>query len=334
MKKFLVTGGTGFIGSHTVVELYNAFPDCQITILDNLVNSKVTVIDKIAKLSKRKPEFIKLDLLDTAGLEQLFSTHHFDTVLHFAGLKAVGESVAQPLRYYYNNLVGTLNLLRMMTKYQLNHIIFSSSATVYGDQGGKALTEDLPTGVAMTNPYGKTKYMIEEILKDLTASRSDFSAIILRYFNPIGAHPSGLLGEDPNGIPTNIMPVITRVFTGKIKTLEIFGNDYDTPDGTCMRDYIHVVDLARGHVVALQKTQGLHIFNLGSCQSTSVLELVQSFSKISGKNLPYHFGPRRAGDLAVVYADASKAKRELGWCTKLSVNDAVRDTINFIQKES
>ncbi len=329
--KVLLTGGTGFIGSHTAVELLNR--GYEVEIMDNLFNSKIEVLDKIEAITGIKPVFYKVDLLDKEGMDELFKNGNYDLVIHFAGLKAVAESVEQPLRYYENNVGGTINLLECMKKYGVKKLIFSSSATVYGDQDGVKLTEDMQTGVGITNPYGETKHVIEEILKDVAEAEPDFEVTILRYFNPVGAHESGLLGEDPNDIPNNLMPIVMKVSTGEISVLKVYGNDYNTPDGTGMRDYIHVVDLARGHVAAAENMKpGVSIYNLGTGEATSVLEMVAAFEAASGEKLPYEIAPRRAGDLAKVFADASKAERELGWKAELTIADAMRDTINYLGK--
>lgn len=327
--KILLTGGTGYIGSHTAVELINQHHEVEI--FDNLFNSKIEVLDHIESITGTKPKFYKIDLLDAPALDELFEQNHYDVVIHFAGLKAVGESVEQPLKYYENNITGTLNLLKAMQKHHVNRIVFSSSATVYGDQDGVKLTEDNQTGVGITNPYGRTKFMIEEILKDLSIADPKFEITILRYFNPVGAHTSGLLGEDPNDIPNNLMPIIMKVSTGEIPQLSIYGDDYDTPDGTGMRDFIHVVDLAKGHVAAIDHMQpGVSIYNLGTGLATSVMEMVKAFEKESGQPLPYEVAPRRPGDLAKIYADPSKATRDLGWQTDLTIADAMHDTINYL----
>ena len=325
----LVTGGTGYIGSHTTVELLQN--GHTVEILDNLINSKKSVLDRIEELTGTKPKFHQIDLLDADKLNQLFEKTHFDLVIHFAGLKAVAESVEQPLRYYDNNITGTLNLLKSMQAHNVKSLIFSSSATVYGDQGIEQCVETLETGIKLTNPYGKTKYMIEEILKDLATADPEFQIIALRYFNPVGNHPSGTLGEDPNGIPNNLMPIIMRVYQGKISELSIYGNDYDTEDGTCLRDYIHVVDLAKGHLAAIQGLKpGFEAYNLGTGHPTSVLEMVTAFEKASGQPLPHKFAPRRPGDLPKLYADPSKAERDLHWHADLTVDDAIRDTLTFL----
>lgn len=332
--KILITGGTGYIGSHTAVELIQA--GYEVEILDNLANSKESVLDKIAEITGVKPRFYKVDMTDLTALEKVLKKGDFQAVIHFAGLKAVAESVEQPLRYYAANLESTINLLKCMLKYGISKLIFSSSATVYGDQKAP-LDETLPTGAGISNPYGRTKFMIEEIIKDVCVANPGFSATILRYFNPIGAHPSGLIGEDPNGRPNNLMPIIMKVAAGEIPELSIYGNDYDTADGTCVRDYIHVVDLAKGHVAALEAMNDkrrLQVYNLGSGRGTSVMEMVKAFSKVSGKALPYKVVERRAGDLAEVYANPSRAGRELGWKTELNINDAMRDTLQFLEKRN
>ena len=327
--RILVTGGTGFIGSHTVVELLES--GHEVEILDNLCNSKESVIDTIEELTGKRPKFHKIDLLDKVATEKVLLEGNFEAVIHFAGLKAVAESVEQPLKYYSNNITGTLNLLEGMKKAGTRKIIFSSSATVYGDPGTGACTEDLPTGQGITNPYGRTKYMIEEILKDATKAWTDFEVTILRYFNPVGAHKSGKLGEDPKGRPNNLMPIVMKVASGEYSELSVYGNDYPTPDGTCIRDYIHVVDLAKGHLATLDHMQpGVQIYNLGTGKGTSVLEMVAAFEKASGEKLPYKIAERRAGDLPKLYADPSKALRELGWKTELDIADAMEDTIRFL----
>ena len=329
--KILLTGGTGYIGSHTAVELIEA--GYEVEIIDNLFNSKITVLDDIAAITGVKPKFYQVDLLDKVELGKVIADGHYDAVMHFAGLKAVAESVEKPLRYYENNVGGTINLLEAMLEYDVNKIIFSSSATVYGDQDGVKLTEEMQTGIGITNPYGETKFMIEQILKDVAKAHPKFEATILRYFNSVGAHKSGLIGEDPNDIPNNLMPIIMKVATGEIAELSIYGNDYNTPDGTGMRDFIHVVDLAKGHLVALEKMQpGVLIYNLGTGEATSVMEMVKAFEKESGKKLPYKIAPRRAGDLAKIFADCGKAERELGWKAELTIADAMRDTLNYLRK--
>lgn len=333
--KILITGGTGFIGSHTAVELIQA--GYEIEILDNLYNSKISVLDKIEQLTGVKPKFHDVDLRDAEALAEVFEDGDFKTVIHFAGLKAVGESVEQPLKYYENNVGGTINLLECMQEYGVHNIIFSSSATVYGEQSEARCAEDMETGRNLTNPYGRTKYMIEEILQDTAKADPELRVTILRYFNPIGAHPSGLLGEDPNDIPNNLMPIIMKVAICEIPELSVYGNDYETPDGTCIRDYIHVVDLAKGHVAALEKIEtgdNVQIYNLGTGRGTSVFEMIKAFSEASGKALPHKVVSRRPGDLAVIYADPSRAQRELGWETELTIADAMRDTLNYLEKHN
>ena len=330
-KKILVTGGTGYIGSHTVVELLNA--GHEVEILDNLFNSKIEVLDKIEQLTGTKPKFHQVDLLDYAGLKSVFTSVQFDSVIHFAGLKAVGESVEKPLEYYENNVGGTINLLKCMRETNVKQIIFSSSATVYGVQDSPEYVETMTTGGQLSNPYGRTKYFIEEILKDTCVADPEFEAALLRYFNPIGAHPSGLLGEDPNGIPNNLMPIVMQVARGKREKLGVYGNDYPTKDGTCRRDYIHVVDLAKGHMAMLDHMKkGVSIYNLGSGEPNSVMEVISAFEKASGKDLPYEVVDRRAGDLPEIWANPSKAKAELNWQTELTVDDAMKDTLNFLEK--
>ena len=322
-KQILLTGGTGYIGSHTAVELINKGQE--IVILDNLVNSKADVIDRIEQITGERPEFIEVDLLNGKALEEVFSEHDFDMVIHFAGLKAVGESVAQPLKYYENNVVGAINLIATMRRHSVKNIIFSSSATVYGEPGVVRYTEDLPTGQNISNPYGKTKYMIEEILRDAQAADADFNVTLLRYFNPIGAHESGLIGEDPNGIPNNLLPYVAKVAAGELPKLNVFGGDYETLDGTAIRDYIHVVDLAKGHVAAMDNLTGLKIYNLGSGRGHSVLEVVKAFEAAAEKSIPYEIVGRRAGDLPEYFADPSKAERELGWRTEKTLKQACAD---------
>lgn len=331
-KRILVTGGTGYIGSHTVIELIakGYVP----LIIDNLINSKIEVLDRIKQIAGVKPEFIKADLLDRDAIDQIFSKEHFDSVIHFAGLKAVGESVEVPLTYYENNITGTINLLESMQAHDVKEIVFSSSATVYGVQDSPKYVETMRTGIDIPSPYGRTKYMIEEIMKDLCVSDPSFKIATLRYFNPIGNHPSGLIGEDPNGIPNNLMPIIMRVYDGRIKELSIYGDDYDTPDGTCQRDYIHVVDLAKGHIDVVEHMRpGMTIYNLGSGQPTSVKEIITAFESTTHSKLPAHISARRPGDLDKFWADASKIKQELGWQTQLTVADAMRDTLKFLKNE-
>ena len=309
----LVTGGTGYIGSHTVVELLSAGND--VVIVDNLYNSKICVLDRIEAITGKRPEFIKCDLLDADALDEVFATHpEIDSVIHFAGLKAVGESCAIPLKYYHNNITGTLNLLESMLRYNVKRIVFSSSATVYGSPKTVPIKEDFP--LSATNPYGETKLMLESILRDVARANPDFSVCILRYFNPIGAHESGTMGEDPRGIPNNLLPYIAKVAAGKLECLSVYGNDYNTPDGTGVRDYIHVVDLALAHIKALDYTEnfrGTDYFNIGTGNGYSVLEMVDAYSKAWGSAVKYKIAPRRPGDVEICYADATKAKTVLGW---------------------
>lgn len=329
MKRILVTGGTGYIGSHTIVELYQK--DYEIEVLDNLFNSKITVLDKIEKITGKRPVFHQADLCDAKRLDEIMEKGHYDLVMHFAGLKAVGESVEKPLKYYENNVGGTINLLKSMKKYGVSKIIFSSSATVYGEQSVIKYDETMPTGLGITNPYGETKHMIEEILKDVSESDPKFEVVIFRYFNPVGNHHSGLLGEDPNDIPNNLMPIVMKVARGEMPELKVYGDDYPTPDGSGVRDFIHVVDLAKGHVAVIDKMRpGVLIYNLGTGKGTSVFEMIKAFEKASGKKLPYKVVERRAGDLAEMYADPTKAERELGWKAELTVEDAMRDTMNYL----
>lgn len=325
MKRVLVTGGCGYIGSHTVVELQkNGF---DVVIVDNLSNSKKAVLDRIQQITGTKPTFYKVDMTDKAALRGVFEKEKFSDVIHFAGLKAVGESVRKPLEYYRNNLDSTMNLLELMREFGVKNIVFSSSATVYGNPATVPITEDFP--LSCTNPYGQTKLMIEYILKDLYKADASFNIALLRYFNPIGAHSSGLIGEDPNGIPNNLVPYITQVAVGKLERLNVFGNDYPTRDGTGVRDYIHVVDLAKGHLAALKKLSencGLVIYNLGTGNGYSVLEVLNAFSETVGRPLPYVIAPRRAGDIAECYADPTKAYKELGWKAELDLKRMAEDS--------
>lgn len=325
MKRVLVTGGCGYIGSHTVVELQkNGF---DVVIVDNLSNSKEAVLDRVQQITGTKPTFYKVDMTDKAALRGVFEKEKFSDVIHFAGLKAVGESVRKPLEYYRNNLDSTMNLLELMREFGVKNIVFSSSATVYGNPATVPITEDFP--LSCTNPYGQTKLMIEYILKDLYKADASFNIALLRYFNPIGAHPSGLIGEDPNGIPNNLVPYITQVAVGKLERLNVFGNDYPTRDGTGVRDYIHVVDLAKGHLAALKKLSencGLVIYNLGTGNGYSVLEVLNAFSETVGRPLPYVIAPRRAGDIAECYADPTKAYKELGWKAELDLKRMAEDS--------
>lgn len=330
--KILVTGGLGFIGSHTVVELLNN--QHEVVIVDNLCNSKIEVLDKIEKITNQRPDFYQIDLLQMGDLRKVFAEHKFDGVIHFAGLKAVAESVRKPLEYYENNLVSTLNLLKCMKENGVSSIVFSSSACVYGQPEVNPIDETFNCHNA-TNPYGRTKSFIEDILKDIYFADNSYKITILRYFNPIGAHKSGLLGEDPNGIPNNLMPIMLKVAEGKSDILHIYGKDYKTVDGTCVRDFIHVVDLAVGHVKAIERIveSGVHIFNLGTGKGTSVLELVTSFNKVNGKLINYDFEDRRPGDVPENYANTSRAKEILGWETTHTIDDMCRDSWNFSKKK-
>ncbi|WKY48306.1 UDP-glucose 4-epimerase GalE [Eubacteriaceae bacterium ES3] len=324
--RILVTGGLGFIGSHTVVELIKN--QHEVIIADNLLNSKLEVLDRIYQITGVRSLFYRIDVTDEVKTKAIFENNHLDGVIHFAGLKSVIESVSKPLAYYRNNLVSTMVLSGLCLKYKVARFVFSSSATVYGEQPSP-LKEDM-TLMKTTNPYGETKAMSERILQDIAVAKSDFSVTLLRYFNPVGAHKSGLIGEDPNGIPNNLMPFVTKVAKGILPNLNIFGNDYDTIDGTGVRDYIHVVDLAKGHVAAIENTSyGANIFNLGTGKGTSVLELVSTFIRINDIDVPYVFVERRAGDIAVCYADTEKAKIELGWEAELTLLDMVQDAWNF-----
>jgi UDP-glucose 4-epimerase len=326
--KILVTGGLGFIGSHTVVELMKK--SHEIIIADNLINSKVEVLDKLNMITGNKPTFYQVDVTEEEKVAAIFDNHKIDGVIHFAGLKAVGESVSKPLEYYYNNLVSTMVLSKMCVKFGVSKFVFSSSATVYGDQNSP-LREDMELKQT-TNPYGETKAISERILMDTATANHKFYVSLLRYFNPVGAHESGMIGEDPNGIPNNLMPFVTKVAKGQLEKLSVFGNDYDTIDGTGVRDYIHVVDLAKGHVKAIENLdKGVNIYNLGTGKGTSVLELVNAFMKVNGVDVPYEIVGRRHGDIATCFADASKAERELGWKAELGIEDMVKDAWWFEQ---
>ena len=322
----LVTGGLGYIGSHTCVELMNAGQE--IVVVDNLYNCKKSSYDRIKALTGKDFSFYECDIRNSEGLNEVFEKENITSVIHFAGLKAVGESVRKPLEYFDNNITGTLVLLDVMRKHNCKKIVFSSSATVYGMNNVSPLTEDMEVG-GVTNPYGRTKFMIECILKDLYVSDNSWSICLLRYFNPIGAHKSGTMGEDPNGIPNNLMTYITQVAIGKLDHLNVFGDDYDTPDGTGVRDYIHVVDLALGHIKAVEKVEGedgLFIYNLGTGVGYSVLDVVKAFEKASGKKIPYVIGPRRDGDIATCYSDPSKALKELGWKAERGIEEMCEDS--------
>lgn len=329
----LVTGGAGFIGSHTVVELLNEGKE--VVIVDNFSNSKKEVLDAIRKITNKDFKFYEIDYLDREKLEKVFEENKIDAVLNFAGFKSVGESIEKPIEYYTNNISGALVLLDTMRKYGVKNFIFSSSATVYGEPERIPLTEDCKTG-GTTNPYGTSKLYIEQILKDIYTSDLSWNICILRYFNPVGAHESGLIGEEPQGIPNNLMPYVARVALGTLKELSIYGDDYDTKDGTGVRDYIHVVDLAKGHIKALQKLekekQGLFIYNLGTGKGYSVLDMVKAFEKVTGKRVHYKIAPRREGDIATCYADPKKAKEELGWQANLGIDEMCRDSWNYINR--
>lgn len=326
--KVLVTGGAGYIGSHTCVELLNNGHD--VIIVDNLSNSKPEVINRIKELTGKDFKFYKADILNKKEIDKIFKENNIEAVIHFAGLKAVGESVKIPLRYYYNNVTGTLVLCEVMQKHNVKKMVFSSSATVYGKPKTVPITENFP--LSATNPYGRTKLMIEQILRDVYVSDNDWSIALLRYFNPIGAHESGRIGEDPNGIPNNLMPYITQVAIGKKERLNVFGDDYDTHDGTGVRDYIHVVDLAKGHLKALEKvmsTKGVEAYNLGTGVGYSVLDVVKNFEKATGKKIPYVITSRRPGDIDKCYADPTKACKELGWKAEKTLEDMCKDAWNW-----
>ncbi|MGT2844998.1 UDP-glucose 4-epimerase GalE [Streptococcus hongkongensis] len=324
MSRILVTGGAGFIGSHTCLELLEN--GHQVIVVDNLSNGHQKSLDKVQSLTEKKLTFYNADIRDYEVLEKIFEKEKIDGVIHFAGLKAVGESTQIPLTYYDNNVCGTISLLKVMQKFHCYNIIFSSSATVYGDPEVVPIKENFPLSV--TNPYGRTKLVLEDIFRDLYKSNSKWTIVLLRYFNPIGAHASGELGEDPSGIPNNLLPYITQVAVGKLEAVQVFGNDYETSDGTGVRDYIHIVDLAKGHVAALQKfmsSGGLYTYNLGTGQGYSVLEIIENMSKIVGKDIPYTIAPRRPGDISICFADVSRAKNELGWEAKYDIGRMCRD---------
>ncbi len=329
MGKILVTGGAGYIGSHTVVELIDA--GYEVVVVDNLSNSSKESLNRVEMITGTPVKFYENDIADMDAMDKIFGENDIDAVIHFAGLKAVGESVEKPLEYYKNNIAGTLNMCEVMRNHGVKNIIFSSSATVYGDPETVPITEECPKGIC-TNPYGWTKSMLEQILMDINVSDPEWNVILLRYFNPIGAHKSGLIGEDPNGIPNNLMPYITKVATKQLEKLNVWGNDYPTPDGTGVRDYIHVVDLAKGHVKALEKiveNPGVKIYNLGTGKGYSVLEVVENFKEASGVDIPYVIGPRRPGDIAECYADASLAKEELGWEAEFGIKEMCADSWNW-----
>ena len=327
----LVTGGAGYIGSHTCLELLKA--GYEVVVVDNLANSKEEALRRVQELAGKSLNFYRVDLLDRPALEKVFASHKIDSVIHFAGLKAVGESVSIPLHYYQNNITGTLNLCQVMQKFGVNKLVFSSSATVYGETNPSPLQEDYP--LSATNPYGRSKLMIEEILRDLQRSDPAWDIAILRYFNPVGAHSSGRIGEDPNGIPNNLLPYITQVAVGRLAQLSVFGNDYPTPDGSGIRDYIHVVDLAGGHIKALEKLEshpGAVAYNLGTGRGYSVLEVVKAFSKASGKPIPYQITARRPGDVAVSVADPTRAQQELDWYAQLGLAEMCADSWRWQEK--
>lgn len=324
MNTILVTGGAGFIGSHTTVELLKE--DFDVIVVDNLANSKKEALNRVEELTGKSFPFYEVDLLDKEALDAIFENHEIEAVIHFAGYKAVGESVEQPLKYYHNNISGTVDLCEVMQKHGVNNIVFSSSATVYGDPDEVPIKEEFP--ISATNPYGRTKLFIEEILRDVTVASEDWNVALLRYFNPVGAHESGRIGEDPNDIPNNLMPYISQVAVGKLDKLSVFGDDYPTKDGTGVRDYIHVVDLSIGHIKALEKLEtnpGLVTYNLGTGQGYSVLDVVKAFEEASGKEIPYEITERRPGDIAECYADPSKAEKELGWTAERDIYDMCKD---------
>ena len=324
----LVTGGAGYIGSHTCLELLQA--GCAVTVVDNLCNASRVAVQRVEELGGKRINFVELDLLDLPGLRQVFTQHpDIQAAIHFAGLKAVGESMEQPLRYYQNNLISTLNLCQAMAEHGVKHLVFSSSATVYGTPATSPIREDFP--LAPFNPYGHGKLMVEQILRDLHSSDPAWQVVLLRYFNPVGAHPSGRIGEDPRGIPNNLMPYVTQVAAGRHKEVRVFGNDYPTPDGTGVRDYLHVVDLAKGHVQALHHTQqpGVFVYNLGTGRGSSVLEIIRSFAEVNALDIPYRIVARRPGDIAECYADPSLAWQELGWKTEYNLADMCRHAWNW-----
>lgn len=325
INSILVTGGAGYIGSHTCLELLNA--GYRVIVVDNLSNSKITSLERVQALTSKMVTFIQADLRDKAALEGIFAGHNIDAVIHFAGLKAVGESVTIPIDYYQNNIAGTINLLEVMNRFRVKNIVFSSSATVYGDPASLPITEDFP--LSATNPYGRSKLMVEEMLADVYVSDASWNVALLRYFNPVGAHESGRIGEDPSDIPNNLMPYISQVAVGKLERLAVFGGDYPTRDGTGVRDYIHVVDLALGHIKALERlitSPGLVTYNLGTGQGYSVIEMARAFELASGQSVPYQIVARRAGDIAACYADPGLAQRELGWKAERGLQQMCEDT--------
>jgi UDP-glucose 4-epimerase len=330
--KVLVAGGAGYIGSHTCVELLNE--NFEVVVVDDLSNSNEAALERIEQITGKKPVFYKENICDQAALEKIFSEQKIDAVIQFAGFKAVGESVQKPLEYYRNNIEGTLLMCQVMREHGVKNIIFSSSATVYGDPAEIPITENCPKGVC-TNPYGWTKWMIEQMLTDIAKADGEWKVTLLRYFNPIGAHPSGLIGEDPKGIPNNLLPYVAQVAVGRLEKLGVFGNDYDTPDGTGVRDYIHVMDLARGHVLALkhmEKQEGVEVFNLGTGHGYSVLDIVKAFSKACGHDIPYEIKARRAGDIACCYCDPKKAEEVLGFKAENGIEEMCRDSWNWQKK--
>ncbi len=327
----LVSGGAGFIGSHTCVELLNSGEE--VVVFDNLSNSKRSVIDRIEEITGKKVKFYQADMLDKEALRNIFKENDIESVIHFAGLKAVGESVCYPMKYFENNIYGTINLCQVMEEFGCKRMVFSSSATVYGMRNQSPLSEEMPLSV--TNPYGRTKLVIEDMMRDLCFADKEWSVMLLRYFNPIGAHKSGLIGEDPNGIPNNLLPNVVNAAIGKTDKLKVFGNDYDTPDGSCVRDYIHVVDLAVGHISALKKVRemkGADAVNLGTGRGYSVYEIINAFEKESGVKVPYETVGRRSGDVAECYSDPSKAARELGWKAEFGISEMCRDLWNYVTK--
>ena len=331
MPQILVTGGAGYIGSHAVLLLQQAYYD--VVVVDDLSNGSEESLRRVSEITGRPYTFYKADICDTDALDSIFNQHDFDAVIHFAGLKAVGESVEEPLRYYQANVGGTVSLCQVMANHRVKRIVFSSSATVYGDPASVPILESFP--ISATNPYGRSKLMVEEVLRDLYQSDSSWRISLLRYFNPVGAHFSGLIGEDPNGIPNNLMPFISQVAVGKREELSVFGSDYPTLDGTGVRDYIHVMDLAEGHIKAIEKLDqgsGLYIYNLGTGNGYSVLEMVNAFAAVSGKSVPYELTERRPGDIAECYADPAKAHKELNWTATRSIEDMCRDTWNWQSK--
>ena len=331
MKQILLTGGAGYIGSHTCIQLLQAGYD--VVIIDNLCNSNISVLDRIETLAGRRPDFVQADIRDEKAVSALFTKYEIYAVIHFAGLKAVGESVEKPILYYRNGVEASICLFEQMNKHNVKKIVFSSSATVYGDPASLPITEDFPLSV--TNPYGQNKLMVENILKDISYADKDWQVIILRYFNPVGAHESGLIGEDPNGIPNNLMPYVAQVAVGKLPYMNVFGDDYPTKDGSGVRDYIHVVDLASGHIKALDvinNNEGCQVYNLGTGKGYSVLEVIKTFEKISGKKIPFKIAPRREGDIAECYADPSLSKKILGWEAKFGMDEMIRDHWNWQSK--